>query len=106
MTNELWLLLALIAGLILGAFFFGGLWWTLSKLPGTKYPAVLLFGSLILRTLVVLVGFYFISGGDWHRIIACALGFTVARLLLSWQSRRGATTLESPLEGVNDENHS
>lgn len=104
--NELWLLLALLAGLLLGTFFFGGLWLTLRYIPGSKYPGLLLFGSLILRTVVVLLGFYFISAGDWHRVIACAIGFTVARLLLSWQSKRGIVNDDHLTEGVNDAHHS
>jgi len=34
------LILALAAGLVLGAIFFGGLWWTVRKGVSSKYPAL------------------------------------------------------------------
>lgn len=76
------LLLAWAAGAALGVVFFGGLWWTVRKGVTATQPALWFFGSLLLRMAVVLAGFYFVSGGQWERLLACLLGFVIARLLL------------------------
>lgn len=81
--NELpTLALALAAGSVLGAVFFGGLWWTVRKGVVAKQPAFWFMGSLLVRTSIVLIGFYFVSGGQWDRLVACALGFTCARFII------------------------
>lgn len=70
------------AGMLLGVFFFGGLWATLTRLPAARRPALWLLGTLLLRLLVVLAGFYLIARhAGWQGLLAGAAGFTVARLL-------------------------
>ena len=49
MNETLGLALALVAGVLLGAFFFGGLWWTVRKGVSSERPALWFFGSLLLR---------------------------------------------------------
>ena len=68
-----------LAGGLLGVFFFGGLWWTVQKGVTSESPAVWFLGSLLLRTGVILAGFYFVSQGHWSRLVACLLGFLIAR---------------------------
>ena len=88
MINEtLILVLALVAGVLLGAIFFGGLWWTIQKGVSSKRPALWFFGSLLLRTSIALVGFYFIARGHWERLLVCLLGFVMARLIVMWLTR-------------------
>jgi F1F0 ATPase subunit 2 len=79
MTEFLILAVASAAGLLLGAVFFGGLWWTVRKGVSSKRPAFLFLGSLLLRMSFVLVGFYFVGRGNWQRLMACLLGFIIAR---------------------------
>jgi len=74
--------LAWVAGLGLGLFYFGGLWLTIRRLPTCRRPAPMLIGSYVGRTALVLVGFYFVMGDRWERIAACVLGFMVARQIL------------------------
>jgi F1F0 ATPase subunit 2 len=82
MVNDiLTLILALMAGLILGGFFFGGLWWTVQKGLTSKYGGFWFLGSMLVRTGVVVAGFYFISGGIWQRLVACLAGFIIARFI-------------------------
>jgi F1F0 ATPase subunit 2 len=50
-----------VAGVLLGAIFFGGLWWTVRKGVSSKRPALCFFGSLLLRTSIALAGFYFVG---------------------------------------------
>jgi F1F0 ATPase subunit 2 len=78
--NELLLpVLVLFAGMLLGAVFFGGLWWTVQKGVTAKQPALWFGTSLLLRTGIVLAGFYLVSGADWKRLLLCLLGFIIAR---------------------------
>ena len=50
MSDFLPLALALVTGFVLGAFFFGGLWWTVHKGVTSETPALWFLGSLLLRT--------------------------------------------------------
>lgn len=72
---------ALAAGILLGAIFFGGLWWTVVRGVSSGLPALCFLGSMLLRTGIVLSGFYFVSAGDWKRLLASLLGFVIARLV-------------------------
>jgi len=68
------------AGLVLGAIFFGGLWWTVRRGLGAAQPALWFFGGLLLRMGVVLYGFYLVGGTEWQRWLMCLSGFVAARL--------------------------
>ena len=87
MNEALSLAFALVAGVLLGAMFYGGLWWTVRQGVSSKRVAVWFFGSLLLRMGVALAGFYFVSGGDWQRLLLCLLGFVLARLVVTWLTR-------------------
>lgn len=81
--NELsQLALVVLAGLLLGALYFGGLWWTVLKGVSARQPALWFGVSLLLRTGIVLAGFYLVSGADWKRLLLCLLGFIVARFIV------------------------
>lgn len=84
------LVLALLAGALTGTIFFGGLWWTVRRGLSSRQPALLFLGSLLLRTAVALAGFYFASRGDVRRLLACLLGFLIARLLVTLLARAPA----------------
>ena len=82
MNETLTPVLALVMGLLLGAVFFGGLWWTIQKGVLSKQPVLWFFGSLLLRTSIALAGFYFIGRGHWERLLVCLLGFVMARFIV------------------------
>jgi F1F0 ATPase subunit 2 len=96
MNNVLFLALALMAGLVLGAIFFGGLWWTVRKGVLSKSPAFWFLGSMLLRMSIVLVGFYFVGRGDWERLVSCLLGFIIARIIVMRQTRTPIEHSNSP----------
>jgi F1F0 ATPase subunit 2 len=75
--------MAFMAGILLGAIFFGGLWWTIRQVVSANWPALWFCGSLLLRTAIVLAGFYSIGIDRWQRLLACLLGFFVARLVVT-----------------------
>ena len=87
MNEGLGLALALVAGVLLGGFFFGGLWWTVHKAISSRQPALWFLGSMLLRTGIVLPGFYFVSEGDWKRLLASLFGFIIARLVVTRLTR-------------------
>ncbi|MDX1365966.1 ATP synthase subunit I [Pseudomonas sp.] len=79
--------LAGVAGTALGALFFAGLWWTLRRGLASSRPALWFFTSLLLRLSLTLAGFYWVAGDDWRRLLACLLGFLLARLLVTRLTR-------------------
>jgi F1F0 ATPase subunit 2 len=87
MNETLTLAVAWLAGGLLGAIFFGGLWWTVRKGVSSPRPALWFFGSLLLRMSIVLAGFYFVSGSQWKRLVACLVGFVIARVVVTWLTR-------------------
>lgn len=78
---------AFIAGVALGGFFFGGLWWTVKIGVSSRQPALWFFGSVTLRMSLTLVGFYFVSDGNVKRLVLCLLGFVIARHVVSRTTR-------------------
>ena len=96
MNETLTLLLASVAGVFLGALFFGGLWWTVQKGVSSKRSALWFLGSLLLRLSICLAGFYFVSGGQWERLLACLLGFVMARLIVTGLTGRPVEYRNSP----------
>ena len=90
MNETLTLVLALLTGLVLGAMFFGGLWWTLQKVVSSTRSTLWLLGSLLLRTSIALAGFYLIARGHWERLLVCLLGFMIARLIVKRFTRAAA----------------
>lgn len=83
------ILMMLVAGMLLGAFFFGGLWWTVQKGLSARQPALWFITSVFLRSAVVLSGFYFAAGPDWKRLMLCLLGFVIARFAITgWVKAR------------------
>jgi len=78
MDERLGLVLAGVAGALLGAFFYGGLWVTVQRGLSSGQPALWFLGSLLLRTGVTVAGFYLVSRAHWERLPPCVLGFFVA----------------------------
>jgi len=83
MTETLMLMLACLAGFVIGMIFFGGLWWTLRRALWSKVPALWFIGSLLVRMTLVLAGFYLVSDHRWERMLACLMGFVLARLMVT-----------------------
>src|SRR5471030_1064586 len=87
MNETLTLTLAGLAGGLLGAIFFGGLWWTVRHGVSSPHPALWFLGSGLLRMSIVLAGFYFVGGGQWRRLLGAFAGFIVARVVVMWLTR-------------------
>ncbi len=87
MNEALSLALAWAAGGGLGAIFFGGLWWTVRKGVSSERPVLWFVASMVLRSGIVLIGFYLVSIGDWRRLPACLVGFVIAQLVVARLTR-------------------
>lgn len=97
MSNALGWLLALISGVLLGVFFFGGLWWTTGKARSVRRPALWFLGSFFLRTAVVMAGFWFIGVGQYQRLLLCLGGFIIARFIINLRIRSAGEKQVSPV---------
>ena len=101
MSETLSLVLALATGLVLGAIFFGGLWWTIQKGMTSERWALWFCGSWLLRTSLVVAGFLLISQGHWQRLPVCLVGFVMARLIVMRQIRAADKPAELPREACH-----
>ena len=102
MNNFIIPAVALVAGLVLGTIFFGGLWWTVRKGVSSKHPALWFLSSMLVRMSIVLLGFYFVGRGDWQRLVACLVGFIIARFIVMRLTR---TLIEPPQSTAKEASH-
>jgi len=100
MIDEFRIVTATLAGVVLGTFFFGGLWWTVQKGLSSSRPAALFLCSLLLRTLLVVGGFFFVSRGDWRYWIASLIGFVLARLMMTRVVKSAEVAAPSVIRGA------
>jgi F1F0 ATPase subunit 2 len=101
MNKTLILALAFVTGGLLGAIFFGGLWWTVRKMVSSQRSALWFFDSLLLRISVTLTGFYLIVRGHWERLPVCLFGFIIARLIVMRLTR----SKEKPTDLAQEAGH-
>ena len=85
-----------MAGVGLGAIFFGGLWWTVRKGVSANQPALWFFASWLLRTGIALAGFYVVGAGHSSRLLACLVGFALSRPAVTWLTRPSGETQPRP----------
>lgn len=70
-------------GILAGAAYFGGLWWTVRRLPSCRQPGRMLFGSFLVRTLI-LAGVLFLAAGRRPLVyLGAALGFLAVRMVMT-----------------------
>lgn len=71
-----------MGGLLLGLFFYGGLWATVRWLAKTRHPFAVTLVSLFVRSAVTLAGFLLLIGRNWRNAVWALVGFTLARFVL------------------------
>lgn len=74
---------AAFIGVLLGAFYFTGLWWTVRQLDSRRNVAPLFLLSLLLRMGVVVAGFYVFLSNDWRQLLLGLFGFMVMRVFVT-----------------------
>lgn len=83
MEVSLWQLgFAVISGMVLGLFYFGGLWFTVKRLSSVARPAIFTLCSYLIRLGFTFAGFYMLAAGSWERLLALLCGFMVMRIIL------------------------
>ncbi|MBN1664667.1 MAG: ATP synthase subunit I [Deltaproteobacteria bacterium] len=90
MNTTAHIIISFMAGIVLGAVYFWGLWHTLRRLSETAKPFRWMFISYTVRVCFIMTGFYFVMGGRWERLIAAMIGFLVIReiLMQRWGGRK------------------
>jgi F1F0 ATPase subunit 2 len=71
---------ALAIGIVLGALFFGGLWWTVRRGLAAANPALWFGVSALARMAVTLSGLYYVARAGWPSLVACLCGLLIARV--------------------------
>ncbi len=75
---------ALLIGIVVGVIFFGGLYYTVQKINDVKYPNLIMGLSFVVR-MVILVGmFYYLSKGGYKDIIFALIGVMAARIVITF----------------------
>ncbi len=95
--NVTTVLLGLFAGLLVGAAYFAGLWWTVRKVTRVRRPAPWLLGSFLVRSLVALGAFALVLRlGSPLALVAALIGFMAAR----WLTTRYLPSEPQAVEGA------
>lgn len=88
------ILIGLIGGLVAGVVFFGGLRWTVGRLPGAKRPALLATVSFIVRSVVLAAVLVIAGDGELVRILVAVVGILVVRSLMVRSAKRHLQPVE------------
>jgi len=79
----IYLLGALLWGGVLGLFHFGGLWWTLRRLPAKPRPKLWLGFSFLARMAGVILGFWVVLRADLRAFFVTLGAFFIVRIILT-----------------------
>lgn len=82
-------IVAFVAGVLTGLFYFLGLWMTLQALSKTNRPAAVLMVSFFGRSSLVVCTFFVAAGGKWHRLLPVLAGFIFSRTLITRKIKSG-----------------
>ncbi len=87
-------LIGLILGAVAGAVFFGGLRWTVSRLPTAGRPLLLTSASFLVRTAVVVALLVTVGDGRLLRLLGGLGGILAARTVMVAVVRRRLAEVE------------
>ncbi len=87
MTQFILLVAMLGAGLLLGAVFFGSLWWTVRHGLTAPNPALWFGLSALARMTLLLAAFYCITRVGWPSVLVCLAGVLIARAAIERLTR-------------------
>lgn len=92
--NFVTLTLMVPVGAALGAAYLAALWINVRQVTRARHPGVVLAIGTAARITFLLGAFYLVTGGHWQRLVACLLGFLLARLIVMWRLRARGKSLE------------
>lgn len=104
MNEVISLLPALFVGIILGILFFGGLLLTVRLGLSSKHTTLIFLASMIIRMAMVILGFYYIGGDNWKKMLVCLGGFLIARIAITQITKKDKQAKPEFIKEVSDEN--
>lgn len=104
MNEVINLLPALIAGIILGILFFGGLWFTVRFGLSSNKGSLIFIGSFIIRMAIILLGFYYVGADDWQKMLMCLGGFLFARIVITRIMKKDMQEKNTIIKDPSNEN--
>lgn len=76
--------LGVLLGAVLGLGFFGGLWYTVRRLPQARHPAALALVSFAGRLALAVAGFYLVLRlATIAGVVGAVVGFLIVRIALT-----------------------
>ncbi len=69
-------------GMLLGLMYFGGLWLTVRRLTDVKHQAIWVLGSLAIRNVLAVIGFFPVVKQGWQYALICLAGVITVRFIL------------------------
>lgn len=98
MSEPVQFAMGFLGGLLMGLFFFGGLWLSVKRLPDSRNPLLVMFVSFLLRLAVLVLCFYTLARcGGWIAVLGAVPGLLLMRMTLV--RRFGRKDVETPLPG-------
>ena len=76
------MILGFLGGVVLGFVFFGGLYWSVNKLPTVKHPGLLMVVSMLVRMAILLTGLYFLMAGEIKNLLAAVVGVMLVKFVM------------------------
>lgn len=107
MSGLLLISLDFMAGSLIGALFYGGLWWTVRRVRA-GVAGLWLVGSFLVRATIALAGLYAVARGGGYAPAACFAGFLAGRIAVTHVTRlpptpRPPATARSGMDGSRAE---
>ena len=69
------------AGVAVGLFYFGGLWWTVRRIPTSRRPGLLVLSSFWIRTGVAAAALIPLARIGWPPLVAALAGTLLVRVV-------------------------
>lgn len=79
--------ISFVAGILIGLYYFGGLWFTVRSLPGSRRPLNLLFWSFLARSFPVFAAMWFAAKLHVMFLFFIVAGFFLVRFCITRKIR-------------------
>lgn len=83
-----YLIVAFVAGILLGILYFGALWMTVRRVTRLRRPILTLGVSFLIRAGIIIAALFILMRGEWYNLLATFVGFIVGRFVLTERVKR------------------